>query len=105
MLLGALALGGCMSVNATGPDSVALGGRELYSAQPPANIPAADPNSPQDLQRENQQLKDRTAWLKAHIQKLQGKSDDLSRKIDDALAKLRKLSTQLDRDKRSAGGA
>ena len=105
MLLGTLALGGCVSVNATGPERVVINGREVYAAAPAADIPVADPNSLQDLQRENQQLKDRAAWLDAHIQKLQNSNNDLSRKIGDAIAKLQKLSAQLDRAKRAAGGA
>jgi peptidoglycan hydrolase CwlO-like protein len=105
MLFVALALGGCMSVNATAPENIGVGGSEVYSAAPPASIPVADPNSLQDLQRENQQLKDRAAWLDGHIQKLRNKSNDMSRKIDEALAKLRKLSDQRDRFKRAAGGA
>lgn len=105
MLFGSLALGGCLSVDATAPESIVLNGREVYAAAPPANIPVADPNSTQDLRRENQQLQDRIVWLDGHIQKLQNSSNGLARKIGEAAAKLRKLTAQLERAKRGKGGA
>ncbi len=73
-----------------------------WSTAPPANIPPADPNSLSDLRRENQQLRDRTAWLEDHIRKLQNSQ----RKNDDEINKLHiemdNLAAERDRYRQAA---
>jgi hypothetical protein len=94
----ALGLCGCLSVNATGPEHVNINGKEFYLAdEPPANILAGDPRSPEDLRRENEQLKDRIEWVDGHIKKLHNKDGEVQRKINDAMAKLRELRAQVAR--------
>ena len=98
-LVAGLAMAGCFSANVKAPENINLGGGDIYSAPPPANIPHADPNSLEALRLENQQLRDRIAWLENNIRKSQEKSDDTAKKIEKVSAEKSEYEAQRDRYK------
>ena len=89
---------GCLNVDAKAPEG-ALWGRPA----PTATIPQADPASKADLLRENQQLRERIAWLESQISKSAGKSRDLGEDKREIQAEMAKLAADRDRYKRAAG--
>lgn len=102
-LLAALAatLSGCVSVKARPPESVHLGGTELYSAAPPSQIPSADPSDMQDLQRENRQLRERIAWLEEQNRKSSRKYEKLGDEMDEIRHEMDRIAAERDRYKRA----
>jgi hypothetical protein len=93
-----LAVGGC--VRASAPASISIGG----PPPPPAYVAPADPNSRPDLLRENQQLRDRVAWLEDRNRKRADKyNNDLAKDIEEIRADMRKIADERDRYRRAAG--
>jgi hypothetical protein len=89
---------GCVKVDAKAPDNVSWG-----SPQPTASIPQANPTDKADLLRENQQLRDRVAWLEGQNRRSAGKSKDLAGDKQDIQADMVKISAERDRYKRAVG--
>lgn len=96
VLMGLVA--GCLNVDAKAPES-AFWGRPA----PTATIPQADRASKADLLRENQQLRERIAWLESQISKSAGKSRDLDQDKREVQAEMAKIAADRDRYKRAAG--
>lgn len=105
MALSILAMGtaGCLKVDASLPKRISVGGNEVYSAPPPADIAPADPNSKADLIRENDQLRQRISYLENDIRKLSHKTQDQDHDIADIRADMQKIASQRDRYKRGGG--
>jgi hypothetical protein len=89
---------GCVKVEARAPENISWG-----SPPPPASIPQANPNSKGDLLRENQQLRDRVAWLEDQARKSDRKSKELAGDKQDIQADMAKIAAERDRYKRAAG--
>lgn len=94
LLFLAAGLWGCVNAHVTIPDY-----SSYMSAPPPATIPKADPSSKADLLRENQQLRDRTAYLEREIASGQKKSAKLDGEARDVQAKIQKVEAERDRYK------
>lgn len=92
VVLATLTLGGCFSFKGEIPSVPSWG-----EPPPAGTIVTANPNSKPDVVRENQQLRDRVAWLEHQIQgrqnkvqKLQREQADIQREIDKLNGDLRK---------------
>ncbi len=97
-LLGLLVqAGGCLKVDARAPQSYP--GME---APPAASIPAADPTSKADLLRENQQLRDRVAYLESRNTRSASKSGKLDTEKQDLRNEMDKVAAERDRYRRAA---
>ena len=93
LLLAAMgSLAGCVNVNAKAPESMGWG-----SPPPQASIPPADPASKADLLRENQQLRQRVAWLDEQNRKLAKKSGELESDKREIQADMAKIAAERDR--------
>lgn len=92
MLAAMCGLTGCVQVDAKAPENIGLG-----SAPPPASIPQADPSSKADLLRENQQLRQRVAWLDERNRKLVRKSGELEADKREIQAEMTKIAAERDR--------
>ena len=68
LLLGLLTVAGCFKADVTVPDVP-----YASSPAPPAHIVKADPNDRTDLLRENQQVRQRIAWLEHDNERLDKK--------------------------------
>jgi peptidoglycan hydrolase CwlO-like protein len=89
---------GCVNVDARAPEGAFWG-----TPAPTATIPQADPASKADLLRENQQLRERIAWLDAQVTKSTGKSRELGEDKREIQAEMAKIAAERDRYKRAAG--
>lgn len=103
LVLGALmlaGLAGCGKASVTVPENV---GVFVGGPPPPATIAPGNPNSHEDLVRENQQLRDRVAWLEDQNRRLYGKHEKLGVKMDEIRAEMAKLAAERDRYRKEAG--
>ena len=91
-------LAGCVKVDAKAPESIGWG-----SPPPLATIPSADPYSKADLLRENQQLRQRVAWLDEQNRKLARKSGEIEADKREIQADMVKIAAERDRYLRAAG--
>jgi hypothetical protein len=99
LLLAAMGVpAGCVNVDAEAPESMGWG-----SPPPQASIPRADPTSKADLLRENQQLRQRAAWLDEQNRKLAKKSGELESDKREIQADMAKIAAERDRYLRAAG--
>ena len=99
LLLAAMgSLAGCVNVDAKAPENMGWG-----SPPPQASIPRADPTSKADLLRENQQLRQRIAWLDEQNRKLAKKSGELESDKREIQADMAKIAAERDRYLRAAG--
>jgi hypothetical protein len=89
---------GCIRVDAKAPRDISWG-----APPPPASIPRADPTSKADLLRENQQLRDRVAWLENQSRKSAGKHREQEGDKQEIRADMAKLAAERDRYQRAAG--
>ena len=89
---------GCVKVDAKAPENISWG-----SPPPPASIPQAEPGSKSGLLSENQQLRDRIAWLEEQSRKSARKSKELDSEKQDIQAEMGKIAAERDRYKRAAG--
>lgn len=97
-LLGLLVqAGGCLKIDAKAPTSYPYG-----EPPPPASIPAADPTSKADLLRENQQLRDRVAYLESQNTRSASKSSKLQTEKQDLRTEMDKVAAERDRYRRAA---
>jgi len=85
-------LAGCVKVDAKAPENIGWG-----SPPPAASIPSADPASKADLLRENQQLRQRVAWLEERIRKLDEKSREIEADKREIQADMAKIAAERDR--------
>jgi hypothetical protein len=93
LLLAAMGgLAGCVKVDAHAPESIGWG-----SPPPAASIPQADPSSKADLLRENQQLRQRVAWLDEQNRKLAKKSGEIEADKREIQAEMAKIAAERDR--------
>lgn len=90
---------GCVKVDAKAPENISWG-----TPPPPASVPRADANSKSDLLRENQQLRERVAWLEEQNRKSARKSQDLEKDKREIQAEMDKIAAERDRYRRAAGG-
>ncbi|MCE5328692.1 MAG: hypothetical protein LLG01_20015 [Planctomycetaceae bacterium] len=101
LCLGALVCGGCFKADVTVPEVP-------YSSPPPPTpsgvIPSAVPGDRGDLLRENQQLRQRVAWLQDDIARLQRKQDSLQKDLGKIQADIDKAAVERDRYRRIAEG-
>jgi hypothetical protein len=97
-LMGIL-LSGCVNVDAKAPENIG----SWSSPAPPASIPKANPGSKGDLLRENQQLRERIAWLEDQNEKSVKKSRDLKNDKQEIQGDMDKIAAERDRYKRAAG--
>jgi peptidoglycan hydrolase CwlO-like protein len=98
LLLAAMgSLAGCVKVDAHA-ENIGWG-----SPPPAASIPQADPASKADLLRENQQLRQRVAWLDDQNRKLAKKSGELESDKREIQAEMAKIAAERDRYLRAAG--
>lgn len=99
MVLGAgIGPTGCVKA----PEKINIG-TDYYTPAPPATIAPADPNNPDDLARENQQLRDRLAYVQDQNRRARGKIADLDQDIAELQADIDKLARERDRYKAAAG--
>lgn len=102
LLIGTLAalvgLAGCFSGKIEVPE-----GYGVRPPPPPGTIAPATPGSRDDAIRENQQLRDRVAWLEDDIRRQNNKYDKLGRDNTEIKADINKLSAERDSYKREAG--
>jgi hypothetical protein len=91
-------LAGCVKVDAKAPEGIGWG-----SPPPAASIPSADPASKADLLRENQQLRQRVAWLDEQNRKLARKSGEVEADKREIQADMAKIAAERDRYLRAAG--
>ncbi len=89
---------GCVKVDARAPEDGSWG-----SPPPPASIPKASPSSKSDLLRENQQLRERVAWLEEQNRKSATKSSELEDEKRDIRAEMDRIAAERDRYRRAAG--
>jgi septal ring factor EnvC (AmiA/AmiB activator) len=99
--LGLIGLAGCIDVNANVPDRIQLNGSPVYTAPPPAQIPAADPNSAADLRRENQQLRERIAYVQQRNEKLAKEDRKLLSDVEETNKDIAALTQQVERYQRA----
>jgi len=100
LLIAMSAFTGC-SVQAKAPENLGLGA--WGSPPPPASIPRADPTSKADLLRENQQLRQRVAWLDEQNRKSARKYSELESDKREIQADMAKIAAERDRYLRAAG--
>ena len=91
-------LAGCVKVDAKAPENIGWG-----SPPPASSIPQADPSSKADLLRENQQLRQRVAWLDEQNRKLAKKSGEIEADKREIQAEMAKIAAERDRYLRAAG--
>lgn len=89
---------GCVNVDAKAPEGAFWG-----QPAPTATIPQADPASKADMLRENQQLRERIAWLETQIRKSAEKYKEQDADKREIQAEMNKIAAQRDRYKRAAG--
>ena len=92
LLIAMGSLAGCVKVDAKAPENIGWG-----SPQPQASIPSADPSSKADLLRENQQLRQRVAWLDEQNRKLAKKSGEIEADKREIQAEMAKIAAERDR--------
>lgn len=95
MAVAAFSAAGCLKVDAKAPAG-------WGAPPPPASIPAASPNSKGDLLRENQQLRDRLAWLEDKNRHDSKEVKDREKEIDDIRRDMDKIAAERDRYRRAA---
>ncbi len=95
---GLLAVAGCFKADVTVPEIPYYGSS---GSVPPANITRADPNDRCDLLRENQQLRDRIAWLEQDNSRLERKIRSLREDQAEIQADIDKAAAQRDRYKQA----
>lgn len=98
LLIAMGALAGCVRVNAKAPRDI-----PWYTPAPPASIPRADPTSKADLLRENQQLRQRVAWLDERNRKSARKHGELESDKREIQADMAKIAAERDRYLRARG--
>ena len=84
---------GCVKVDAKAPS--------FDRSPPPATVTYAANSDKADLLRENQQLRNRLAWLGKENRKLADKSYDLGEDIDELLDEIDKLDSECERFRRA----
>lgn len=84
---------GCVKVDAKAPS--------FGESPPPASVVSAEDGDKADLLRENQQLRDRIAWLEKENHKLVKKSRDLDEDMQDILEDMEDIAAERDRYKRA----
>ena len=85
---------GCVTVDAKAPS--------MDRSPPPAtsSVTYAVDSDKADLLRENQQLRNRAAWLETENRKLADKSRSLDREIDELVRDIDRLESECDRFRR-----
>jgi len=91
-------LSGCVRVNAKAPEDI-----PWVTPAPTASVPRAQPNSKADLLRENQQLRERIAWLDEQNRKLAKEHSELKSDKREIQADMAKIAAQRDRYLRARG--
>ena len=99
LLMASAWLGGCVNVQAKAPEGMGSWG----TPPPPASVAKASPNSKADLLRENQQLRDRVAWLENQNRKSCKKYSGLEKDKAEIRADMDKIAAERDRYRRQAG--
>ena len=93
-------LSGCFQAHG---EATVPSGWGIPSEAPSATIAPANPKSVEDLSRENQQLRQRIAYLERDNGSLQKKQNDKERKIADIRAENDKIAAEAARYKQAAG--
>lgn len=93
----ALLAGGCVNVNSKADVS------GFTQPRPTADIRPADPNNRQDLLRENQQLTERSTWLRKDNTDLKNDIVKKRNKVVDVRAEADRYAAERDSYKRQAG--
>jgi hypothetical protein len=93
-------IAGCVNVDAKAPKNIPY---VNASPAPSGSIAKANPSSKGDLIRENQQLRDRIAWLEEQNAKSAKKSRDLKNDKQDIQGDIDKVAAERDRYKRALG--
>jgi hypothetical protein len=86
---------GCFQADVTVPDI------PYASSPPPARIAKADPNDKADLLRENQELRQRVAWLEEDNARLERKQRGLAGDLAKIQADIDKTAAERDRYRRA----
>ena len=94
--LGLLTVAGCFKADVTVPD-----GLYVPSPAPPANIAKANPADRADLLRENQQLRQRVAWLEQDNTRLDKKIRSLQNDQAKIQADIDRYAAERDRLRRA----
>lgn len=94
--LGLLTVAGCFKADVTVPD-----GFYTSSPPPPASIVKADPGDRADLLRENQQLRQRVAWLEEDNARLDKKIRSLQNDQAKIQADIDRYAAERDRYRRA----
>jgi len=87
-----VSLAGCVKVDAHAPENIGWG-----SPPPAASIPQANAASKADLLRENQQLRQRVAWLDEQNRKLAKKSGEIEADKREIQTEMAKIAAERDR--------
>jgi hypothetical protein len=96
MMMGLTA--GCVNVDAKAPENIPY----LNSSPPPtSSIAKANPSSKSDLVRENQQLRERIAWLEDQNANSMKKSQKLKNEKQDIQGDIDKIAAERDRYKKA----
>ncbi len=98
LILAMGALSGCVKVNAKAPENI-----PWLTPAPTASVPRAEPTSKADLLRENQQLRERIAWLDKQNRKSAKKHSELENDKREIRADMAKIAAQRDRYLRARG--
>lgn len=98
LLIAMGALAGCVRVNAKAPQNI-----PWYTPAPTASIPRSDPTSAADLLRENQQLRERIAWLEEQNRKSAKKHSELESDKHKIRAEMTEIAAERDRYLRARG--
>jgi hypothetical protein len=94
--LGLLTVAGCFKADVTVPDVP-----YIPSPAPPGNIVKANPGDRADLLRENQQLRDRVAWLEQDNARLDKKIRSLQNDQAKIQADIDRYAAERDRYRRA----
>ena len=97
--LGLLTAAGCFKADVTVPDIP-----YVSSPPPPAHVVRADPDDRTDLLRENQQLRQRIAWLERDNARLDKKIRSLQNDQAEIQDDIDRAAAQRDRYRRALGG-
>jgi len=98
LVLATGALSGCVRVNAKAPEDI-----PWVTPAPAASVPRAEPGSKADLLRENQQLRERIAWLDEQNRESAKKHSELESDKREIQAEMAKIAAQRDRYLRARG--
>lgn len=96
LALGLLTSSGCFKADVTVPE-IPYGS----SPPPPAQVPKANPDDRADLLRENEQLRQRIAWLEQDSVRLEKKQRSLAKDLTEIQADIDKAAAERDRYRRA----